>query len=270
MYGRTSFQRGLQRLQRVGVVPALAGVFVLSLDPAPLSAQAARPEVQAANPVRVTVLQSEQGRTFARDVAPIIQAKCEKCHRPGSVAPMSLQTYEQVAAFAPLIRDRVSRGVMPPWPVDKTVGVQAFRDNESLSDEQIATIVDWVDVGAPLGDPVDLPERLVWDDDSKRWPYEDVIGRPPDLVLTAPVYTVVASGRDQWPQHYTTLKEVGGASLTKERWIQAIGSRPADRDSRYVFHHANVSLTSMPGDAPDPMDERGRSSSSIRRWERSA
>ncbi len=258
MYRRTLFHRSFQRLLRVGVVPALAGVCLLSLDSAPLSAQATSPEAQAANPVRVTVLQPQQGITFARDVAPIIQAKCEKCHRPGSVAPMELQTYEQVAAFAPLIRDRVSRGVMPPWPVDKTVGVQAFRNNESLSDEQIATIVDWVDAGAPLGDPAELPERLVWDDDSERWPYEDDMGRPPDLVLTAPVYTVVASGRDQWPQFYTTLEEVGGASLTKERWIQAIGSRPADRDSRYVFHHANVSATTMPGESPDPFgDEAG-------------
>jgi hypothetical protein len=254
----TSFHMSFQRLLRVGMVPALAGVCLLSLDAALLSGQATRSERQAPNPAHVTVLQAEQGLTFARDVAPIVQAKCETCHRDGSVAPMSLQTYEQVAAFAPLIRDRVSRGVMPPWPVDKTVGVQAFRDNESLSDGQIKTIVDWIDAGAPLGDPADLPERLVWNDDSNRWPYEDDIGRPPDLVLTAPMYTVEANGRDQWPQHYTSLEEVGGGSLTKERWIQAIGSRPADTDSRYVFHHANVSITDMPGNSPDPMgDETG-------------
>ena len=251
MYRKASFQKSFPRLPWVGVMPALALVCLLSVDQAPLSAQ-------TSNPVRVTVLQPQTGLTFAKDVAPIIQAKCETCHRPGSVAPMALQTYEQVAAFAPLIRDRVSRGVMPPWPIDKTVGVQAFRDNESLSDEQIATIVDWVDSGAPLGDPAELPERLVWDDDSDRWPYEDQMGRPPDMVITAPMYKVVANGRDQWPQHYTSLEEVGGGSLTKERWIQAIGSRPADKDSRYVFHHANVSITSMPGMAPDPMgDEMG-------------
>jgi hypothetical protein len=169
---------------------------------------------------------------------------------------MVLQTYEQVKMYAPIIRDRVVRRVMPPWPVDKTVGVQTFRNDISLSDGQIATIVNWIDAGAPLGDPADLPEPMVWNDDPNRWEYEDVMGRPPDMIITGPEYNVVASGRDQWPQHYPMLEEVANVPLTEERWIQAIGTRPADTGSRYVFHHANVSMD-MPGEKPDPLESEG-------------
>ena len=236
----------------VGAATLLAS---LALDPASLRAQEPA-QSTATHPVKVTVLAPpDAGVTFARDVAPIVQQNCETCHRPGSVAPMVLQNYEQVKMFAPLIRDRVSRRLIPPWPIDKTIGVNRFRNDVSLSDEEIKTIVDWVDAGAPLGDPADLPEPMVWNDDSKRWAYEDVFGRPPDVVLKSPAHTVVANGRDQWPLRITPLEEVvESGELTEERWIMAIGARPADFDSRYVFHHANVSL-SMPGEAPNILDE---------------
>ena len=71
--------------------------------------------------------------TYARDVAPIIQKNCVKCHRPGSVAPMSLETYEQVRAFGPLIRQRVIKREMPPWPIDRTVGITEFKNDPSLA-----------------------------------------------------------------------------------------------------------------------------------------
>ena len=93
--------------------------------------------------------------TFAKDVAPILQQKCQDCHQPGSIAPMSLRTYEETRPWAKSIKDRVMRRQMPPWHIDKTVGVQHFKNDMSLSDQQIDTIVRWVDAGAPLGDPKD-------------------------------------------------------------------------------------------------------------------
>ncbi|HET9359528.1 MAG TPA: hypothetical protein VFO58_07255, partial [Vicinamibacterales bacterium] len=93
--------------------------------------------------------------TFARDVAPILQQKCESCHRPDSVAPMSLITYTDVRPWAAAIKSRVAARQMPPWDIVKTVGIQQFKNDSSLSDEQIDTIVGWVDAGAPLGDPKD-------------------------------------------------------------------------------------------------------------------
>src|SRR5947207_1461112 len=95
--------------------------------------------------------------TFAKDIAPIFQEKCEACHRKGSMAPMALITYEETRPWAKAIRERVITRQMPPWHLDKTVGIQQFQNDRSLSDEQIAAIVRWVDSGAPPGDGKDMP-----------------------------------------------------------------------------------------------------------------
>src|SRR6476620_8286324 len=94
--------------------------------------------------------------TFAKDIAPILQEKCQSCHRPDSIAPMSLLTYEEARPWARAIRNRVASRQMPPWDIDKTVGIQKFENDRSLSDAQIDAILRWVDAGAPLGDPKDL------------------------------------------------------------------------------------------------------------------
>jgi hypothetical protein len=90
--------------------------------------------------------------TFSKDIAPILQEKCQTCHRPGQIAPMSLLTYQDARPWARAIKDRVVTRQMPPWHLDKTVGIQEFENDISLSDEQIQTIARWVDAGAPLGD----------------------------------------------------------------------------------------------------------------------
>ena len=87
--------------------------------------------------------------TFTKDVAPIFQQKCESCHRPDNMAPMSLITYEQARPWAKSIAARVAARQMPPWHIDKTIGIQKFKNDRSLSDEQIDTIVNWVIAGAP-------------------------------------------------------------------------------------------------------------------------
>src|SRR5579863_4776626 len=79
--------------------------------------------------------------TFAKDVAPILQAKCQECHRAGSMAPMSLVTYEETRPWAKSIKQRVVARQMPPWHIDPTVGVREFKNDMSLTDDQIATIV---------------------------------------------------------------------------------------------------------------------------------
>src|SRR5580700_4595890 len=91
--------------------------------------------------------------TFAKDIAPIFQEKCQACHRKDSMAPMSLVTYEETRPWAKSIKERVATRQMPPWHLDKTVGIQQFQNDRSLSDAQVATIVRWVDQGAPLGNP---------------------------------------------------------------------------------------------------------------------
>ena len=99
--------------------------------------------------------------TFTKDIAPILQRSCQACHRPGSVAPMSLLTYEEARPYARAIKQRTAlrhrRGVMPPWFIEKEIGIQGFKEDISLSDAEIATIARWVDSGAQRGNPADLP-----------------------------------------------------------------------------------------------------------------
>src|ERR1700728_5243254 len=83
--------------------------------------------------------------TFAKDIAPILQEKCQDCHRNGSMAPMSLVTYEETRPWAKSIKQRVVTRNMPPWHLDKTVGIQHFQNDMSLADGQIALIARWVD-----------------------------------------------------------------------------------------------------------------------------
>src|SRR5208283_2765555 len=115
--------------------------------------------------------------TFAKDVAPILQARCQECHHKGSMAPMSLVTYEETRPWAKAIRERVIKRQMPPWHIDMTVGVQKFKNDMSLSDDQIASIVRWVDSGAPMGDLKDMPAPVEWPADNE-WKAARELGQP--------------------------------------------------------------------------------------------
>ena len=175
--------------------------------------------------------------TFAEDVAPIIQQNCQECHRPGAIGPMPLLTYEQVRRFAPLIKQRVSNRIMPPWHIDRTVGIQDFKNDISLSDEEIETITRWVDSGAPLGDPAAIPAPRKFEALSDVWQFESMFGRPPDLVIQNPPFKLHAKGLDQWPKLEAPLE-----GLDEERYMFAIEAQPATPESRYVFHHGGPSL----------------------------
>jgi hypothetical protein len=95
--------------------------------------------------------------TFTKDIAPIFQEKCEACHRPNSIAPMSLVSFAEARPWAKSIKARVTDHQMPPWQIDRTVGIQKFKNDRSLTDDQVETIARWVDAGAPQGDPKDMP-----------------------------------------------------------------------------------------------------------------
>src|SRR3954466_9334760 len=90
---------------------------------------------------------AEATPTFTKDIAPIFQEKCEACHRPDSIAPMSLKTYAETRPWARSIRTRVADRQMPPWQIDRTVGIQKFKNDRSLTDDQVDTILRWVDAG---------------------------------------------------------------------------------------------------------------------------
>ena len=89
--------------------------------------------------------------TFTRDIAPIFQQNCQQCHRPGSIGPMSLTTYQEVRPWARSIKQRVVTGEMPPYRYDRDIGIQELKDDLRLSLSEIDTIARWVDAGAPPG-----------------------------------------------------------------------------------------------------------------------
>ncbi|MCH7672249.1 MAG: cytochrome c [Proteobacteria bacterium] len=178
---------------------------------------------------------SDTALTFADHVAPIIYDKCVECHRPGSIAPMSLIDYATVRAWAPIIKDRVINRKMPPYFIDKTVGIQRFKDDRSLTDEQIATIARWVDGGASEGDPDNLPPVPSFTD-NLAWTIEGEMGRPPDLIVPIPEpFTVPPNSPNWWMTFYSDT------GLTEDRWIQAFETKPS-ADGFPVVHHAVTSM----------------------------
>ena len=133
---------------------------------------------------------------------------------------MSLVTYEETRPWARSIKARVAARQMPPWHIDKTVGIQHFKNDRSLSDDEIDTIVRWVDAGAPQGDPKDMPPPKKFANDDV-WNFASQFGGPPDLIIKSPAYTMPAQALDQW---YKPVVETG---LTEPRWVRAIEIRPA-------------------------------------------
>ena len=170
-----------------------------------------------------------QGPTFTKDVAPILQSKCQECHQPGSIAPMSLITYEDARKYARRIKTKVSARLMPPWHIDKTVGIQSFKNDRSLSDQQIATLVNWVDSGTPLGNAADMPPAPKFPDPN-RWQYADQFGAP-DIVLRSKPFDMPARTQDKW---FRPVTETG---LKEARWVRAIEIKPVNPEHRKVVHH---------------------------------
>ena len=174
--------------------------------------------------------------TFTKDIAPIFQAKCESCHRPDSIAPMSLITYEDTYPRRGLIRDRVATRQMPPWHLDKTVGIKEYKYDRSLSDAQIDTIIRWIDGGAPRGDMKDMPAAIKWPTE-QGWNFASMFGQTePDLIIRSTPYTQKAGSQDAW------WKPSVPTGITEAKWVRAIEIRPGTVKGRKITHHAIARL----------------------------
>src|SRR5438876_5033883 len=169
--------------------------------------------------------------TFTKDVAPILQRSCQTCHRPESMAPMSLMTYEDARPWVRSIKRRVVAREMPPWHIERNVGIQKFKDDVSLSDAEIATIVAWIDGGAVKGHTADLPPPRKFDD-IEQWR----IGTP-DLIVQVPQpWTVPPEGPDAW------IDSRVATGLSENRYIKALQKRPGSGTLK-VIHHVTSTLT---------------------------
>jgi len=169
--------------------------------------------------------------TFSKDVSRILQDKCQQCHQPNSIAPMSLITYEDARPWARSIKQRVITRQMPPWHIDMSVGVHEFKNDMSLSDAQIDTIVRWVDAGAPEGDPKDMPPPKPLVTDNEWQGVRDGYG-PPDLVIRSSEYTMPAQHQDVWYRPTTDI------NITEPRWVKMVEIRPTNLKARKIIHHS--------------------------------
>jgi hypothetical protein len=188
--------------------------------------------------------------TFTKDIAPILQRSCQACHRTDSIAPMSLITYEEVRPFARAIKQRTGlrhkRGAMPPWFIEKEIGIQKFKDDISLSDDEIARIAKWADSGAPRGNPADLPPPRVFAN-NETWQ----IGTP-DLVVTTPAVEMKAISPDYWgalASVETGLKEDRYVAAMEMKEVNDSRNKPgrATVGGLFVFHHALMSVNGPDG-----------------------
>jgi len=178
--------------------------------------------------------------SYAKDVAPILEAKCVACHQEGGIGPMQLTSYQMVKGFAPMIREVIRTDRMPPYHADPHVG--QFSDSKRLTSDEIKTIVHWVEDGAPRGDGADplAAAKHV----AQEWP----LGKP-DVILKIPSYTVPASGLVDY-QRPAIMNP-----LTEGKWLRASTVKPGDRQA--VHHVLTGWMPSMP--------EGGKSSET--RWQ---
>ena len=179
--------------------------------------------------------------TFTKDIAPILQRSCQQCHNPDGGAPMSLLTYDDVRPWARAMKARTSigphAGVMPPWFVEKNIGIQQYKGDISLSDAEIAKIAKWADGGAPRGNPADMPAIKPTALAEDGW----TLGQP-DLIVKSPEVFVPAVAPDKWGS--IGLVPTG---VTEDRWVKSVEVREVNNiprnegtktvGGRFVFHH---------------------------------
>jgi hypothetical protein len=218
------------------------------------SSWASRPE--PFNPAQIT---------FARDIAPILQENCQSCHRPNGVAPMALTTYEEVRPWSAVIKYRTGlrdqAGAMPPYYLERGIGIQHMKDDARLTETEIAKIAAWTDNGSPLGDPADMPPPRVFDD-SGAW----ALGEP-DLITRTAEFSMKAGDPDWWGDMPSV--PVG---LDEDRYVRAVAIREVNTTAntnpdatsvggRWIVHHmiwsTRVVGDEQNSDAPDSNGDGG-------------
>jgi hypothetical protein len=157
--------------------------------------------------------------SYSQTIAPMIEEKCVACHEQGGIAPFAFDSYEKVKTFAPMMREAIRTDRMPPWDVDPHVG--KFKDDKSLSADQIKTLVHWIEAGAPRGDG---PDRLA---EVKHVAAEWPLGKP-DMIVEIPKFTIPATGYVDY--QYPTLPN----PLTEGKWLKAATAQVSQRQA---VHH---------------------------------
>ncbi len=178
--------------------------------------------VEAAEPGEEAV---EVGRvTYAADIAPIVQQRCQECHRPGQVGPFSLLSYDEARRRSGAIREVVEERRMPPWHADSRHG--KFSNDRHLTASERAKLLAWVAQDCPLGEPKDLPLP-------RAFPEGWVIGTPDVVIGMREPYAVKAQGT----LPYQTFRVP--TNFKEDTWVQAVEVRPGEP---LVVHHITVAV----------------------------
>ena len=177
--------------------------------------------------------QDQEAITYNSHVGKIINENCVVCHREGGIGPMQFTNFEQVRPWAPLIQLKVANREMPPYAYDHGIGIQKLQGDWRLSQQEIDTVVAWVNQGAPLGD-ADITPPAVDLPDPAAWTFAAELGEP-DLVIPSIPIDIPADGNDLWTKHYVAT------GLTQDRCIKAAQVKPRG-DARAVVHHANTDI----------------------------
>jgi hypothetical protein len=186
--------------------------------------------VVAASAAAVPALAAETP-TFTKDVAPIFYRSCIECHRATMFAPMSLTSYEDARPYVRAIKQRVTARTMPPWGSEMPHGL--FRNDPRLTDQEIATILSWIDGGAPKGDIADMPKMPAL---AEGW----TIGKPDAVYSMSEDFKIPASGTIEYK--YIRIP----VNLPEDRWYTAVEIKPS---ARAHVHHV-IAYTEPHSDEP--------------------
>ncbi len=215
--------------------PALIGAAILALVATFAFQSPAQAQVSFASSDDVAL-------TYSADVASIIQENCTICHRASGIAPFELVTYQDARRYSRRIKEAVASRLMPPYYYDNDVGIQDLKEDWRLSQEDINTIVAWVDQGSPLGNADEIPPLAIMDDDG--WSLEPLLG-PPDVTAPSTPIDVPAAGNDMW---HRPIVPILGLPAGEERCIKALQVRPRGRAAKTVVHHANSTFQLLQDD----------------------
>ena len=166
--------------------------------------------------------------TFHKDVLPVLQNRCQECHRAGEAAPMPLMTYREARPWAKAIKLAVVQKKMPPWFADSAHG--KWSNDRSLTQAEIDTLTAWADSGAKEGNAKDAPAPRQF---AEGW----TIGKPDAVIDMGADYKVPAEGTVE----YTYF--VVPTGFTEDKWVEQVEVRPGERS---VVHHI-VLMTRVPG-----------------------
>ena len=227
----------------VALILAGRGAVVLASVELPLAPERAAQQSSAASAI-----------TFYRDVLPILQARCQICHRRDGIAPTRFETYEQTRPYAAAIAAATRDKSMPPWFADPRIG--RFSNDPSLSPEQITTLAAWAEAGAPAGNPHEAPPLRRW---AEGWSIPQ-----PDVFLQMPKAVPLPAAGDV---EYTY--EIVPTGFKQDRWVRAVEILPSLRanvhhavvyvrppDSRWM-EHAPIGVPFTSSTLTDPEDRRG-------------